>query len=207
MIIQNKTTNKLLIVLICLISALFVYLLFGQWLKMVWRANNVLGKASASGVMYYYLRCEENNYPGDNLDAWKKCADISEYYKIKATKEWEPLIKKYQEINCSDFLYSNDAQEFYEYYGGGTSNAILKSNKDGLEDSYGRPLSWKNWMDSFVNPDKDGNILFNMADIEKRYHYDPYNLDADNDESVCEQLPQKTLNERDQPWRDWNNKM
>ncbi len=198
--------NKLLLVLIVLVGSVLIYLMFGQQIKNILRANQVLKEANSNGVGYYYLRCEEEHYPGDNVDSWSKCLDITKYYKDRAKKEWEPLIKKYGEINCSDFSYKNDAQEFYEYYGGGTYNSLLKAQRDGYRDINGNPLSLTKWMESFADQDS-GKVLFSLSDLEKRYHFDPYNLDEDNDGSVCEILPSKPLNERDQPWYNWNTKM
>lgn len=192
--------------ILILLVGIVIYLAFGGFIKRVWRANQVLKMADVSGVGYYNLRCEDNHYPGEDVEAWKKCIDILQYYEARAKREWVPLIKQYQEIDCKDFRYKDDALSFYEYYGGGTYNAIIKSRYDGYRLADGSPYTLEAWMKSFT--DSGGNtVAFSLVDLQKKYYYDPYHLDADANGIPCEHLPSKPLNEKDEPWRDWNNKL
>lgn len=192
--------------ILILLVGIVIYLAFGGFIKRVWRANQVLKMADVSGVGYYNLRCEDSHYPGDDVEAWKKCIDILQYYEARAKREWVPLIKQYREIDCKDFRYKNDALSFYEYYGGGRYNAIIKSRYDGYRLPDGSPYTIDAWMKSF-SASGGNTVAFSMVDLLKKYYYDPYHLDMDANGIPCEHLPNKPLDEQDEPWRNWNNQL
>lgn len=162
---DRRVTNILLVVVV----ALLLGIIFRENIKFFFKAQEVLKRSNVLNIPDVAVYCykwmiEEEAEPSP------RCKEAMTSY-FQKEKKWEALVKKYRDINCSDFSSRKEAMEFYAWISGEMAHEFY---------SYRKTIIGK-------EPDTDKFAYMSSTD-DTPCRYDPYGLDTNGDCNPCEDL-------------------